>query len=199
MSKPIAYAACLLTALLLAACAPKTGPAKFYRLEPASVVPSATKEAQSPARVIGLGPVRVPAYLDRPQIVTGGAGNRMNLDEYNRWAEPLRDTLGPVLSENLASQLPGVHLIAFPWNRALTPDYEVEIDFTRFHVNAEGIAELWANWSILRHNKPLLLSKSRIALAAAGRDVDALVAAQNRTLAQFGQELAQALRKLPIE
>lgn len=198
MFKLYACVVCLLSATLLAACSPKTHPAQFYRLEPLGAAP-APITSDKPLRVIGLGPVRIPAYLDRPQIVTGAAGNRMNLDEYHRWAEPLRDTVGSVLGENLSARVSGAHLVVFPWNRAITPDYQIEIDFSRFHVNDEGVAELWANWSILRNNKPLLLQTSRIALPASGRDADALVAAQNRTLAQFSEELALALSKLPTE
>lgn len=198
MFQSFAFAVCLLSAMLLTACAPKTSPAQFYRLEPLDGAPVRGDNRIS-AQVIGLGPVRIPAYLDRPQMVTGATGNRMSLDEFHRWAEPLRDSLGLVLSESLAARLPGTQFLVFPWNRALTPDYQIEIDVRRFHVNAEGIAELRANWSILRNNKPLRLDTSHIAFPAAGSDADARVAAQNRTLAQFSQELAEALRALPPE
>lgn len=199
MSRAYTLAAITLTiAALLAGCAPKTGPARFYRLEPEAAPQAATEPARS-SRVIGLGPVRIPGYLDRPQIVTGAPGNRLILDEYHRWAEPLRDTLSRVLSENLAALLPGDHLVTFPWNRALTPEYQVEIDLARFHVNANGVAELWANWNVLKNNRAVLLSKSRIAESAAGQDIDAQVAAQNRALARLSREIAQALSELPVD
>jgi len=192
----------LSVSLLLVACAPKSSPARFYSLAPETGLrglaeSSAAIETARPRRVIGLGPVRIPGYLDRPQIVTGATGSRLELDEYHRWAEPLRDTLGRVLSENLAARLPRDHLLTFPWNRALTPDYQIEIDITRFHVNAEGVAELWATWSVLQHNQPVLLKKSRIAQPVQGNDTDARITAQNLVLGRFGRELAEALTALP--
>jgi uncharacterized lipoprotein YmbA len=191
----------LSVSLLLVACAPKSSPARFYGLAPEtglqSLAESAAMETTGPRRVIGLGPVRIPGYLDRPQIVTGATGNRLDLDEYHRWAEPLRDTLGRVLSENLAARLPKDHLLTFPWNRALTPDYQIEIDIARFHVNAEGVAELWATWSVLQRNQPVLLKKSRIAQPVRGNDTDARITAQNLVLGRFGRELAEALTALP--
>ena len=38
---------------------------------------------------LGIGPIRMPDYLDRSQMVMLDAGQEIRVDEYNRWAEPL--------------------------------------------------------------------------------------------------------------
>lgn len=186
----------IVLALGLPACSSKTRPAKFYLLQP--IAPAEAKgnqgnEAGGP-KLIGVGPVELPAYLDRPQIVTGGGGAEMRLDEFQRWAEPLRDTITHVLAENLSLLLPASHLLPFPWNRSLALDYQVEAQITRFHVDADGGCELKANWSILRQNKPVLMKEFREKTQAAGEDYGSKVAAQSKALADFSKAIAEGLR-----
>ncbi len=195
----ILHLALVVTFLLLAGgCSPKTRPAKFYLLQPIgpSEARSTTAAANGPA-LIGVGPVEIPAYLDRPQIVTGGAGAQLELDEFQRWAEPLRDNFTQVLTENLSALMPSTHVLPFPWNRAIVPDYQVEVQVMRFHVDAVGNSELKANWSILKQGKPVLLKEFYVRTSVTGGDYEAKVAAQSRALAAFGKEIAGALDSLP--
>ena len=180
--------------LSLPACSSKTRPAKFYLLQPITPSEANNKENEiGGPKLIGVGPVEMPAYLDRPQIVTGGGGAEMQLDEFQRWAEPLRDNITHVLAENLSLLLPASHLLPFPWNRSLALDYQVEVQITRFHVDAGGICELKANWSILRQNKPLLMKEFRGKTKLAGEDYGSKVAAQSRALADFSKTIAEGL------
>jgi uncharacterized lipoprotein YmbA len=183
-------------ALIMAGgCKPNAREVKFYLLQPGSrsEALAAVTESASPA-LIGLGPVDIPAYLDRPQIVTGNAGAELQLAEYHRWAEPLRDTIARVLAENLSLSMPASHVLAFPWNRAVNPDFQVVVTVARFHVDADGASELKADWSILRQGKPVLIKAFQTRTVAAGTDYAAKVAAQSRALATFGEEIAAGLK-----
>lgn len=172
------------------ACSPKTRPAKFYLLQPLAKTEAIQQEtAHGHPQLIGVGPVEIPAYLDRPQIVTAGSGAEMQLDEFQRWAEPLRDNITQVLAENLKLLMPESHLLPFPWNRNLTLDYQVEIQITRFHVGIDGICELKANWSILKQNKPVLMEEFQERTQASGEDYGAKVAAQSKALADFSKAI----------
>jgi hypothetical protein len=93
--------------MLLAACATGTSaPSRFYVLAPLEA-PEAEPQLAPGERclAIGIGPVEIPAYLDRPQIVTRLSNNELNLAEFDKWAEPLRDNLIRVLAENISSLL----------------------------------------------------------------------------------------------
>src|SRR5215470_7387875 len=75
----------------MAACIGGPSPAtKHYVLSP--VITALPDEATSPAAplVIGVGPVSLPAYLDRPQMVIRPASDRIEINEFEQWCEPRR-------------------------------------------------------------------------------------------------------------
>ncbi len=51
--------------------------------------------------IIGVGPVRIPEYLNRPQMVTRGKSNLLTFAQYDRWAEPLGESIERTIAENL--------------------------------------------------------------------------------------------------
>ena len=63
------------------------------------------------ASTIGVFPVAMPDYLDRPQVVTRVSENEIKLDEFNRWAEPLKENFYTVLVENLSTLLSNEKII----------------------------------------------------------------------------------------
>ena len=188
------------TFIILAGCSPNTRQVKFYLLQPTNQteVRAKTLDMATPALLVGLGPIEIPAYLDRPQIVTGNTGSELRMAEYHRWAEPLRDTITRVLTENLALAMPNSHVLTFPWNRAITPDLQVEVKINRFHVDAVGNCELKADWTVLKQNKPVLMKSVQIHVPVAGPDIDyeAKVAALSQALAKFSKEMADELLRL---
>src|SRR5262245_66066254 len=96
----------ILVASLLGLGACASTPSRFYILNAltASDTMAATAGEQGP--VIGVGPIMLPKYLDRPQIVTRASRNQLTLGEFDRWAEPLQDNVTSVLAENLARLIP---------------------------------------------------------------------------------------------
>ena len=84
------FAWLILTAgvLALAGCMSVADPTKHYVLSPTSPRdPTPTSSASSVA--VGVGPVLIPGYLDRVQIVTRDANDEVAVAMYDRWAEPL--------------------------------------------------------------------------------------------------------------
>ena len=54
---------------------------------------------------LGLGPVTLPGYLDRSELVTRLSDNQVAVSPTARWAEPLRDNVLRALSQNLVRVL----------------------------------------------------------------------------------------------
>src|ERR1035437_499559 len=80
-------------AVIAAGCA--SSPSRFYTL-------NATATADgSPALqcAIAIGPVTVPALVDHPPITVQLATNRVAVDEFNRWAEPLNENIAALSPE----------------------------------------------------------------------------------------------------
>jgi len=96
-------ALCLLAAAL-AGCG-ETRPYTFYTLSAVAEEQGSTDRGRSSGLAVGVGPITLPKYLDRPQVVTRPTANRLNLAEFHRWGEPLNQMLSRTVSENLAANL----------------------------------------------------------------------------------------------
>src|SRR4051812_46208147 len=110
--------------LFLPGCA-STPPPRFYALSaaPAPAGAASTPSAAASALSVAVGPVSVPALVDRPQIVVSTSPNRVRLDEGNRWAAPLQDNLSEVIAQNLLGILGTPHVSAFPGAAAADAQY----------------------------------------------------------------------------
>jgi uncharacterized lipoprotein YmbA len=94
----------------------------------------ATSQAAPAARgpAIGVGPVVLPRYLDRPQIVTHASSYEVSVAEFERCAEPLEVNFTRVFAENLASLIPTDRLAMFRWPRSIPIDYQVPLEVVDF-------------------------------------------------------------------
>lgn len=180
----------------LAGCTGKSPKSDFYVLG-ATPAPGPAA-ALSQAFAIAVGPVTIPAELDRKQIVTREAGNRLIVAELNRWAGPLQDNITAVLTANLAARL-ATSKVA-PHNReSLFPfTHHVVLDINRFDGNLQGDALLDVTWSIKKHGEsaPLLVRHTVIQAAVATPDYPGLVAAQSEALAEISTRIAKAFEQL---
>ncbi len=176
-------------------------PTKFYALVPATGRRSQTAQPAAPDRgvTLGVGPVTVPAYLDRPQIVTRRGSDEVDLAEYDRWAEPLVDSISRVMAENLAALLETDRVAIFPWSGSRSIPFQVTVDLLRFDGPAGGDIVLDARWRIVGNDRTeLLVKRSTITEATSDAGYGVLVAAMSRALATLSRDIAagaSALRR----
>lgn len=170
-------------------------PTRFYTLSPLAEAPGGTPPAVLPDLTVGVGPVILPPYLDRPQLVTRAGSNRVVLADFDSWAEPLDGLFARVLAENLALLLGTDHVLALPQRRPMTLDYQVEVDVARFDVDASGNAYLDARWWVFGRNGEKLLQSARTTIAEPSPpgDYTAAAAALSRALGDMSIEIAQAI------
>ena len=183
-----------LAGLAMAGCA-ETPPTRFYTLSPLEDAPGGTPPANLPELTVGVGPVTLPPYLDRPQLVTRAGGNRMVLADFDSWVEPLQGMFTRVLGENLALLLGTDDVLMLPQRRDFTLDSQVEVDVTQFDVDDAGNAVLDARWWVYGRNGDKLLrsGRSTITEPSAAGDHTAAAAALSRALGAMSQEIAQAI------
>jgi uncharacterized lipoprotein YmbA len=168
----------------------------FYLLRAMPGIETASRQAGGP--VIVLGPVTVPAYLKRPQIATTADGHQLQVDQFNRWAEPLKESVERVLAENLSILLGTANVYRSPRTRRMAADYQVEITLSRFYADANGKAMLVAYWTVLGQDDRALVPRRRSAVTvqAPTQDLEAVVAAQNTALQTLSRQISTAIQNL---
>jgi uncharacterized protein len=183
-----ACAACLASA----GCA-DSQPTRFYTLAAVPDAPGEALPALPPDLTVGIGPVTLPPYLDRPQLVTRAGSNRAVLAEFDSWVEPLQGMFARVLAENLTLLLGTDDVLMLPQRRAL--DYQVEVDVTRFDVDTGGNAVLDARWWLLGRDGERLLrgGRSTITEPTQAGDYTAAAGALSRALGAMSREIARAI------
>ncbi|MDP9143957.1 MAG: PqiC family protein, partial [Actinomycetota bacterium] len=172
-------------------------PSRFYILNSLSASETTTAMAAEQGPVIGVGPITIPKYLDRPQIVTRAGSNQLALAEFDRWAEPLQDNLARVLAENLALLIPTDQILLYAWPRSATLDYQVMVEVLHFDGWLGSESRLLALWSIL-DGAELTLWSQRATLNApvSGREYEAMVVAMNQLIEWLSRDLASAIHRL---
>jgi uncharacterized lipoprotein YmbA len=91
----------LAAVLLLSACAGSPD-SHYFTL---SIIPP--KQAPSPDRPqFHLAMVRLPELYDRPQLVTRTGPHSVEIDEFNRWAEPLERMTARILAQDIELRRP---------------------------------------------------------------------------------------------
>lgn len=189
----------LLLALLITGCAGSPSQAtRFYRLDGQPVETQVLSlKPQSGESLIGVGPVKLAAYLDRPQIVERETPHRLRLHEFDHWAGPLQENIVQLMTDRMRSRLTDKAVIAYPWHGAVKPDYEVLLTINRFDREGERIW-LKLRWSLIRSSDNRLLEMQRIVIEEPlrGGGVEAGVAAANRAVEQLAERIAASIQRL---
>ena len=145
-----------------------------------------------------VGPIRMALYLDRSDIVIRDSQNQIRLAEFSQWAGPLQENFSRVLAENLSVLLSTDRVGIFPGTRVMPFDFNVTVNVTRFDGMPGKQADLRARWGILdKTRKDLLFGKhSVLSQPTEGVSLEALIAAESRTLSDLSREIAAAIKTL---
>lgn len=187
-----------LLGILLAGCA-NAPSVQFYVLEPMSQTASSTI-ASVRQLTIGIGPISVPALLERKQIITRHSGNAVQIAEFQQWASPLQDNLLQALMRNLSTLQPGNIVRAYPWSIHGTVDLQIVVDIIRFDTTPGDSANLEANWTIKNEKTRDVLKNghSLITHSLSDSTYPGTVRALSKILGEFSQQLSLALAKVEL-
>jgi hypothetical protein len=146
---------------------------------------------------VGIGPIRLPGYLDREEIMIRVEPNRFKILEDERWAEPLDENLARVLMQNLSVLLRTDQIFVFPWPRNEKPSYRVDVEVLRFESNSASQSQLTARWTItdVNNSDKVVSNELRVVRQAKDDSVGAAVAALSETVADLSSDIADALMK----
>ncbi len=179
--------AAVLVALFLAGCA---GSRSFYVL---------TADGPAPAgggTAIGVGPLVLAEYLDRPNLVLQDAPNRLSVAEDHRWAGDLAASIERVTATNLGRRMGTGNVRTYPWQRDDEISQQVTLDIRQLHGGEDGYAVIEAGWRVYSlPDRRLKASRTFVAREELKADgYQAMVAAQSRLLARLADDIAAGMR-----
>ena len=184
----------MVIALVAAACGSPSPPVRYYTF---SVLPYPAQAPPERGRPVAVAPAQVPAYLDRPHIVTREGLNTVVMAEYDRWASPLQEGLAWAVAQNLSALLKSDQVTAGIEGAGLGSVYHVTISVHRFEGWPRERFNLVATWSIEAPEGERQPSKGRTVIeepiSEAG--VEGLVAAASRAVITLSRDIAAAIEQ----
>ncbi len=167
-----------------------SAPSRFYTL-----ASTATAGDAAPARYgVMVGPVSIPDSVDRAEFVVQVAPNRVEIDEFNRWAAPLGESIARTVAGDLAALLGTPDVATAPFAN-FDPDYRVTIDVQRFDsIQGESVL-VEAVWAVRATAGGKTRSgRTVVSEALQGEGFEAFAAAHSRALVKLSSDIAAAIR-----
>jgi uncharacterized lipoprotein YmbA len=136
----------------------------------------------------------LPDAVDRTPMVIRTGANRVDIDDFHRWAEPLKYAIPRVVAANLARELGGARVSS--GRRAPGGvDHRVEIDVSRFESSFSEGATLEAAWTVTPRTGAPKTGRTLARVPAASADHSGVAAAHSRALEQLAREVAAAISR----
>lgn len=204
------FSSLFLVFVLLGCSSPKTS---YYRMIVNPI--SATTAANSGMRVM-VGPINIPASLDRPQLVTQNGTTEVQMHEYHRWAGTLKGDIGQVVASKLAQDLGTSDVWSFSQSTQAQFDYQILLDVQSLDSAEKGNVVLDVLWTIKPSTQAAgsesskkasnnasnpsasglckgkgLMGRSAVSEPITGSGFDALVAAQSRAFSKVSDDIAK--------
>ena len=179
----------LLLALILAGCGSSKD--QYFRLS-----------ADGPALLgssgiaVGVGPVTLPAYIDRSELVFMTSANEMQVPSKVYWAGTLQDNFVRTLATDVGRRLGSANVVPFPWGANVKQRYQVVVDVRQFHAVSGGEAVLEVAWRVQSPEDQQVLRRQNASFheKIVGDGYEPVVAAESKLV----EELAEAIsRSLP--
>ena len=166
------------------------------------LTPSVDNDIETPSGkenteiTIGIGSIEFSEYLKRPEIVSFKGNNELNVDEFNRWAEPLEKNFERVLIENLARLIPTDRIYIFPWQEEEPNSFQITIVVNEFGMRSDSSVVLDARWSVSKKFKRdfLMTQRSHYTDNAAGVSIEGKVALLSELIGKFSRDIANEIR-----
>lgn len=193
MNRNFARAALAIAFCIVAGCA-STPASHFYSLR-------AVAEPAAPlsAIAVSVGPVSVPAAIDRPQIVVTVGPNQVQLDEFNRWVSPLQDEIAQALAGDLVVMLGTPNVTTFAHGAGEEAQYRVIVEVQRFESQPGVAAALDAAWTVRRTKDGKSESgRTSVREPEPQPGYAAVAAAHSRGIGHLAQDIAAAIRSLEV-
>lgn len=182
--------------LALAGCLGSSRPSRFYTLAPLQIRNG--QGGTPPDATLAIGPVEIPESIDRPQIVTRTGANELVVAEFDRWGGSLDTEISGALVATVRDRLASQQIAVAPWRSAILsgvgPSYRAAVSVSRFDGIPGQSVVLQGRWELIgQSGESLGVREATVTERIDGAGYDALVAAMQRALVRFGQQMADSV------
>jgi len=170
---------------------------QFYTLD--SEAPALSKTTSM--LTLSIGPIDLPEYLDRPQMVLRDGNNRLLFDEFHRWGGALDQEIERVLAGRLAAQLGTQRIYGYPSRIVAESDYRIALDIRAFDGSLDDSVQLDVAWSLIDDRRAVVLEVQRSIYRerVAQADQAAYAAALGQLIERLGEDLAKAVQAASVD
>jgi len=153
------------------------------------------------AMIIGVGPVKIPEYLDRPQMVTVNKAKMLQFAQFDRWGESLDLGLARLVREDLSVMLPKAKLTLYPWNPSMALKYQVVVEVVQLDSELDGDMFFAVQWTVIDvpNSKTVLIKRSEYREAIIPQNYLGLAKTLSTACSTLSTQIAQALGSLKIK
>ena len=173
---------------------PKPDPTRFYVLKASTPETPMPKQKNNAEIAIGIRPVAIPGYLDRPQLVTRVSNNEVHLSEWNRWASPIGQSIAEILGENFALLLGTSKITIYPCATVAHPQYDIWVSILNFDGRPGDTIKLDCRWRITNEqNEKVFAVKDFHAELPCQNTHEGYAEAMSKVLGMLSREIASEI------
>ena len=171
-------------------------PAVEHFILGSGAVPDASLDSGSAVSIL-IGPVRLPAYLDRPQHARLRAGGRVELDEFTRWLGGFEKNFLRGLGLEVARQTGSARVSTHPAKAPFPFDVKVRLHVDDLIVVDGQTLRVRIRWAMVRTGSetPAELYAMDESIALASDSNEAVVAAHDAVLADLAERIVAAIER----
>ncbi len=174
---------------------------EYFTLRSAAGAAAGPALAALPELGIAVGPLEIPRYLDRPEIVTQDGSNRLVVADAHRWGGSLRSDILRVVADDLGRLLGTPRVAVYPVEARFPARYRILLDVREIE-SVQGVSvTLLARWTVasMADGSALAIEEARIEQPVASASFDDLVAAQSAAFGTLSRRIAERVTALAAE
>ncbi|AKE52814.1 PqiC family protein [Kangiella geojedonensis] len=177
--------------LLVNACSSRSPNSNFYLLE------NELNQVENTGNLrIGLGPVKVADYLQKPQIAIRTKTSQIIFSEFERWASDLRGLIINSLQYDLGNELKTDNVFEYPWRKSDQVDYAIQLDIHRFDASFdESSAYIEAKMVLTSPQGQSVARAFATTESLSSNTYVAVVSAERRLLQQLAKQIAEIVQQ----
>lgn len=171
-------------------------PAVEHFILGSGAVPDASLDSGSAVSIL-IGPVRLPAYLDRPQHARLRASGQVELDEFTRWLGGFEKNFLRGLGLEVARQTGSARVSTHPAKAPFPFDVKVRLHVDDLIVVDGQTLRVRIRWAMVRTGSetPAELYAMDESIALASDSNEAVVAAHDAVLADLAGRIVAAIER----